>query len=189
MDAGPLEDLSWLRALPPKNPSVLSGLEGDPTPVRAFDIAGLDALGMSVGGAFGALAAEPHLAAAVRSPTSCYLDLADTVVVLDDDGVLVHVLSDQQWGRHWLLHVDEGGEGAVVTTDEPLGFVLDEGEPAASLDGIEVCAPSFAEFLYRIWIEGELFWSGGRGPLPEPFDSYARHCRVRAAQPPSDPQW
>ena len=107
-----------------------------------------------------------------------------------EGGVLVHVLSDQQWVRHWLLYVDDGGVEAVVTTAEPLGFVLDEGDPPPSLDDIEVCALSFAEFLYRIWIEGELYGLGASGePLAEPFDSYARHCRVAGARPPDDPMW
>ncbi len=94
--------------------------------------------------------------------------------------MLVHVLSDQQWVRHWLLYADDRGNEAVVTTSEPLGFSRGR-RPGRPPWTTSRCARlSFAEFLYRIWIEGELFWLGAAGvPLQEPFASYAGRLRRR----------
>jgi hypothetical protein len=93
-------------------------------------------------------------------------------------GTLIHFLSDQQWIRHWLLFVGADGAEAVVSTYLPYGFI-DEHEPydeddsgrttddlrtfdPASADAI-VCADSFSEFLYRFWIENEIFFRQTEG--------------------------
>ena len=91
--------------------------------------------------------------------TDCYFDLGDHAVEVPG-GRLVHFLSDSQWIRHWLLFAG-AGEPAVVTTDFPAGFALTAedhevypGEPV-----YEICAGSFLEFLWRFWIENEI-WFG-----------------------------
>ena len=104
----------------------------------------------------------------IRSATDCYLDLAETVVPVSTGGILIHFLSDSQFCFHWLLYVGANGEEAVVATREPFGFVhpdyWSEGAriPPAFAPGEEpdafVCANSFSEFLYRFWIENEIWY-------------------------------
>ena len=114
------------------------------------------------------LAARPEWQRRIRSATACFLDLGDfPAVTAGEDGFLVHVLSDQQWCLHWLLYLDTAGHQAVVATPEPIGFDLSEDESGPGsvirLDdeqlGLTVCADTFAEFLYRFWIENEIFFA------------------------------
>jgi hypothetical protein len=59
------------------------------------------------------------------SATACYLDLGDfRAPTTANGGYLIHLLSDQQWCRHWLLYLDAAGHEAVVTSTEPIGFDL-----------------------------------------------------------------
>ena len=72
---------------------------------------------------------------------------------------------------HWLLYLGRDGKEAVVATEEPFGFVTDDavrdrfdltaGNPT-------VCADSFSEFLYRFWIENEIWFrlNSGNSELP-----------------------
>jgi hypothetical protein len=116
------------------------------------------------------LARRPDLQRRIRSGTGCYLDLADFPVETTAEGTrLVHLLSDSQWIRHWFVLLDRSGRQPVLTTTAPAGFRLDDDSgwwedgtpPPAHLPldgsfGLEVCADSFAEFIYRFWIEEEL---------------------------------
>ncbi|MGQ1838627.1 hypothetical protein ACT4S2_09225 [Kocuria turfanensis] len=93
------------------------------------------------------------------SATDCYFDLGHHLVPVDG-GYLLHLLSDSQWVRHWLLFVGEGAASAVVTTSYPAGFALDVEESAYwKTEPWEyvVCAPSFAEFAWRWWMDNEIF--------------------------------
>jgi hypothetical protein len=104
--------------------------------------------------------------------------------------VLLYFLSDQQWCRHWLIFIDAQGDEAVLTSTAPIGFDLpsnwgDEyGEVAVPdvipLDGsfdVELCADSFAEFLYRYWVENELYFGLAEGHLSRPVAAYAADLR------------
>jgi hypothetical protein len=82
-------------------------------------------------------------------------------VVSVDDGYLLHVLSDSQWVRHWLLFVGAVTQTAVVTTRYPAGFELDAEESdywEEESCGYVICADSFAEFVWRRWMDNEIFY-------------------------------
>lgn len=131
--------------------------------------------------------------AGIRSATACYLDLGDFAAgTSPTGGYLVHVLSDQQWCRHWLVYLDARGSEAVLTSTEPIGFDLPGGESAPphiiplrsyALD-LHVCADTFAEFLYRFWIEDEIFFAlYDDQPLPSAAASYAAQLPRPASSP------
>ena len=155
--------LSWLRGLPPHEPSLRRGPD-DPTE-RDADPDGLAAVaaGVRVPPAFLRFIADPEPRRRIRSATACYLDLGQFAVTFGD-GVLVHFLSDQQWVLHWLLWVGQGGSESVLVTPDALGFDEDGGQPVRALDpatpgvSLAVCADSFEEFLYRYWAMNELFY-------------------------------
>ena len=122
--------------------------------------------------AFERFAARPKLQRKIRSVTGCHLDLGNFAVpIIGAPGVLCHFLSDQQWVKHWFVYCSDGPEnGTVVATDLPYGFETDgqfEEDVPRSIDlatatDVTVCADSFEEFLYRFWVENEL-WSVQRG--------------------------
>ena len=185
------ESLHWLEVESEKAEwSIEQGDEGQQT--RALTVPHLDALvpDLRLPSSLRVFASRPDLQRRIRSVTACYLDLADFAVpAAGADGKLVHVLSDQQWCRHWLVYVGADDQEAVVTSAAPIGFELPEDWPNAPpsvipLDGendLEVCADSFAEFLYRFWIENELWQAivDGR-PLSGALAAYAAQLARRS---------
>jgi hypothetical protein len=95
-------------------------------------------------------------------------------------GYLIQALSDQQWCLHWLLCLDAARNEALLTSTEPIGINLPGDEKAPRvipLDGeamgLDVCADTFAEFLYRFWIENEIVFS--ICPRPRALPAGSRH--------------
>ena len=157
--------LHWLIDSPAHDRSLQRGPD-DPAE-RDADGAGLQAVAaaLNLPSAFRRFIDDPEPRRHVRSATACYLDLAKFAVRTDDGGTLVHFLSDQQWVLHWLLYVGPDDSEAVVVSSTPLGF--DDGETApvrelrreSAPEIVAVCSDSFEEFLYRLWIENEIWFS------------------------------
>ena len=88
----------------------------------------------------------------LRSATDSYFDLGDSVVRVDG-GRLLHLISDSQWVFHWLLYLGDD--------DDSAGFNLDPDETTswqAENWGYMVVADSFAEFIWRWWMDNEIFY-------------------------------
>ena len=122
----------------------------------------------------------------VRSCTACYLELSDYAVQTSRPakGVLIHFLSDQQWCLNWYLYAARSGAHCVAVSGETYGFDFDPAEPR--LDEIDLvsediwlCAPTFVEFIYRFWLENEIFFSlaQGKGLLTSEQQAYVNHYR------------
>jgi hypothetical protein len=99
---------------------------------------------------------EPDLRARLWSATDAYFDLGHHVVDADG-GHLLHLVSDSQWVMHWSLYLGRDGRTAMVAGPGPTGFDLDEEDQAARRDGYTICADSFPEFLWRWWMDNEVF--------------------------------
>ena len=163
------DDLSWLEGPPASDDGISIGEPGQQT--RPLTTGDLDALAghLPLPGSLRLFGSRPDLQRRVSSVTACYLDLGDFLAPTSvEGGYLLHVLSDQQWALHWLLYLDAVGNEAVLVTGEPIGFRLDDDDwpdpppPRIPMDGsyrLRVAADSFTEFLYRFWIENEL-WRG-----------------------------
>jgi hypothetical protein len=177
------DDLGWLEEEAAKPEWSIVG--EDNQPVCALTPAGLEAVAGSlpVTPALRLLAARGDLQRRIRSATACYLDLGDFAAATSvEGGYLIHVLSDQQWCRHWMVYLDAAGHEAVVTSTDPIGFDLPADWPppprAIPLGNgaieLDVCADSFAEFAYRFWIENEIFFAHHENrPLAAAAASYA----------------
>jgi hypothetical protein len=156
--------LDWLLNAPAHDPSLQRGPD-DPAE-RDADAAGLQAIApaLLLPRVFRTFIEDPEPRRHIRSATACYLDLAQFTVAVSDGGVLIHFLSDQQWVLHWLLYLGPDGSEAVVVTPNALGFDEGEGEPIRHVDlneaanWLSVCSGTFQEFLYRYWVEHELFF-------------------------------
>jgi hypothetical protein len=187
------DQLSWLEDEPKKKAwSIERGGRGQQMrPLTVKDLRAI-APGWAVPASLLRLAEHQELQRRIRSATACFLDLGDQAARTTADGaVLMHLLSDQQWCRHWLLYLDQDGGEAVLTSTEPVGFELpedwaeeygDEEIPEViPLDGslgLEVCADSFAEFLYRFWLENELHFAlTDHRPLTGRLARYAEQLR------------
>lgn len=169
------DELRWLVREPPVAASLAEVDEAASTPATTEGLRSVLGAPLELPPAFAAFVGSDEPRARVRSCTDCYLDLADFAVPVTDGGVLVHVLSDSQWVLHWLLYVGPDRAEAVVATELPLGFEHgeddDSGKPLRTFDpvhgGASVCAESFGEFLYRFWIENEI-WFTLAGPSAGP---------------------
>lgn len=189
--------LHWLRDSRSHDRSLQRG--PDDYPERDADAAGLQALvpGWPLPPAFRLFIEDPGPRRHIRSASACYLDLAHFSVRVSDGGMLIHFLSDQQSALHWLLYVGPDGSEAVVVSPESLGFDDGETEPLRLVDlkdppdSLSVCSDSFEEFLYRFWIENELFFglAVDKMPLkalPGELRAYAE-AHPRDASPPATP--
>jgi hypothetical protein len=105
---------------------------------------------------------SPDLWRRIRSCTDCYLNLDPAAVgIRDGSGALVRFLSDSQYCRHWNLCLTPGGAGhSVVATYFYSGS--EHPHPRAGRPhprDITTVAGSFEEFVYRFWLENELFFA------------------------------
>lgn len=179
--------LEWLLAEPEVQGSLGHVDQGDPVPERPATRAQLttliDGKTIELSPAFRTFISEPEPRLRVRSATACYLDLAEFPVEVVGGGSLIHFLSDQQWVLHWLVYIGADESEAVVVTETPLGFEVDQHrfdrfDPTS--DDATICAESFSEFLYRFWIENEIYFRSlrnarDRSPLTEEQRRYAEH--------------
>ena len=128
--------------------------------------------GVALPAAFHTFMASKELQRRVRSCTDCYLELGDRPVRTAGatPGYLIHFLSDSQWVLHWFLFVGDDGQEAVVASPNPYGMKGDETDEALNKlyqrDGIDLmqeatwfCAASFSDFIYRFWLENEIWFA------------------------------
>jgi hypothetical protein len=140
---------------------------------------------------------SPQLQRRVRSCTACYLDPGERVVDTTGTmaGHLIHFLSDQQSCMHWYLHLAEDGQAAVLTSPYLYCYYIDDpewpGYPTIALEKIDLrelefsyCASSFSEFLYRFWIENEIWYAIEYDNRPlKPLElQYVNHYKIGKAQ-------
>ena len=132
---------------------------------------------------------SPDLHSRIRSVTACYLEMPDFMVRTHgvEEGYLFHFLSDQQWCCHWNLYLNQNGEHCVLGSSAAFGFEDDddeannnEADKVSSLDLREeevwVCAPDFSNFIYRFWLENELWYTlRDKEPLTEEQKAYVAH--------------
>ena len=168
----PDADFEWLRSQPVKEHSLFDGSYPDGSQPDLSKLAGIASQsGIHLPESFITFINSPELHRRIRSCTDCYLDTADYAVETQGSiaGHLVHFLSDSQWVGHWYLHIDRRGRHFIVTSLNAYGFSLvdDDQHPAAKTvdlqeEEIWFCAPSFTEFLYRFWLENEIWFALAR---------------------------
>ena len=130
---------------------------------------------------------SPDLPNHIRSCTDCFFDLSDEIVEspAGKGGYLIRFLSDSQGCLFWYLYLTKTGEHCVVVSDKLFGSegeLLYDDEEIEDSDGesyIFFCAQSFEEFIYRFWIENEIWFalSYDDEPLTEEQQNYVEHYK------------
>jgi hypothetical protein len=135
---------------------------------------------------------SPELQSRVRSCTDCYLDPGQRIVetVGSIQGKLVHFLSDSQSCAHWYLHILPSGDSAVLESPDLYCYRIENSDwienPSCRLERIDLSglafaysASSFSDFLYRFWIENEIWYAledeASRRPLSALELDYVGH--------------
>jgi hypothetical protein len=112
--------------------------------------------------------ANPDLRKRLPTATDAYFDLGEEVRTVDG-GRLLHLVSDSQWVMHWSIYIGDDGQTAVVASDYPVGFHLDEGDReywSGAPSHYFLCALSFGEFAWRWWMDNEIFYRSTAEKLP-----------------------
>ncbi|MCU0443658.1 MAG: hypothetical protein MUE85_01985 [Microscillaceae bacterium] len=100
----------------------------------------------------------------IPSCTACYFDLSPEITpcpLSNDEGYLIRFLNDQQNVLLWYLYLRFSGEHCVVVSPIP----FDNAEARQDLNDQIIlsntffCANSFEEFVYRFWLENEIWFA------------------------------
>ncbi|MBD2327229.1 hypothetical protein [Alkalinema sp. FACHB-956] len=111
----------------------------------------------------------------IRSVTCCYFELGESFIPFPveqtgENGYLMLFLSDSQSCILWYLYINPAGEHCIISSNRRLypGIFEDEQTEKENLgedwdeewDAIHFhfCASSFEEFIYRFWVENEIWF-------------------------------
>lgn len=121
---------------------------------------------------------DVQLVSRLRSPTDCCFVYPDALIEspAPSGGHFVHFYSDSQDCYLWYLYIDRQGRSAVVASDD-LTEPQDETFWENEREQIVLCATSFESFLYRTWIENEIWYRLVKHdqPLTAEMHDYLRH--------------
>jgi hypothetical protein len=130
---------------------------------------------------------SPNLPNRIRSCTDCFFELSNEIVKspTNEGGYLIRFLSDSQGCLFWYLYLIKTGEHCIVVSDKMLGtegeLLYDDvvTEDSDEESYICFCARSFEEFIYRFWIENEIWYalSYDEEPLTQEQEDYVVHYK------------
>ncbi|WP_169977244.1 hypothetical protein [Tautonia rosea] len=182
----------WLKARPIHAPLEAGWAEDAATRLPAL-VREAKAKGLTLPESFLTFIADPELVGRVRSCTDCYFELPDCLLrpPWNSEAALVHFLSDSQGCLFWYLYLDPNSDPVVLVS------LNDYGDPSESVPEIDpsntpsgdgesdspwsegpwLCVSSFEEFLYRFWIENEIWYaiSEEARSLNDEERAYAEH--------------
>ncbi|HLY29534.1 MAG TPA: hypothetical protein VKQ36_00775 [Ktedonobacterales bacterium] len=125
-------------------------------------------LGLTLPTAFVTLMASPELQDHIPSCTACDFRLAEQIVPCPgrEGAYLIRFLHDQQDVLLWDLYLTTAGQQCVIVSPYDLATLEDDlkQHPEVTLEqvlenNVFACAPSFAEFIYRFWLENTIWFS------------------------------
>lgn len=124
---------------------------------------------------------SPHLWPKIRSCTDCELDIdAGVAEIPGGHGWLLRFLSDSQGCLYWNLLLAADGSHQIAATYAYHGFgdaKTQEGRP--HVKDTVVCAATFEEFIYRFWLENEIWYAlKMNGEMPADGEEYLAHYPV-----------
>jgi hypothetical protein len=159
-------DFQWLKSQPAKVRSLTEGCYSDGSKPDLTKLSAIvTPLSVNVPESFMTFIQSPDLHARIRSCTDCYLDVADYAVKTKEitDGYLIHFLSDSQWCVHWYIHLNSSGQECVIASLNAYGFEFEDlrtkDETDLTREDVWFCAPTFIEFIYRFWLENEIWFA------------------------------
>jgi hypothetical protein len=190
---GPLDgSFAWLRAAP--LPEHGMNFEQQPKGAIAEEIAARSAdangLGLVVPSAFVAFMTDADLYERVPSCTACYYEIGARLIAIPEHTGpqrLLRFLNDQQACYLWYLLLHPDGSHQVVRAwpewkdeEPPDGASL---EDMTTPRDIEICAPTFEEFIKRFWIENTIWFAVHNGQrLEGELRAYADAAKAATAR-------
>jgi hypothetical protein len=132
--------------------------------------------------AFEAFVESPHLHARVRSPTDCFIDISARAVPSPAGGYLARFMADSQGCLFWYLYLRPGSpDPGVVVSDSFFGPPEEQWEEPNPNPEIEFVAESFEVFLWRFWLESEIWFAAylEKKSIPETGKAYVQEYLER----------
>jgi hypothetical protein len=124
---------------------------------------------------------SPTLWHKFRSCTDCFFDVDPASTEIPGGlGRLVRFMSDSQGCKHWHVHISPCGEKHTVVATYRFTGSEDANSPGGKPypKDITTCAASFEEFMYRYWIENELFFAlHCQDVMPQNGEAYLAHYK------------
>jgi hypothetical protein len=194
------DDLMWLYINgTPRPGNGLDGRDEFAKPLPPATVVNLaKELNLPLPASFSQFMTSPDLQSRVRSCTDCYLDPGERIVetIGSIPGYLMHFLSDSQSCAHWYLHVLPDGRSAVLQSADLYCYEVENSDwmenPACRQERIDLtmieayfCASSFSEFLFRFWIENEIWYvvrDYERRPLTALENAYLENRVIRVGK-------
>ena len=106
----------------------------------------------------------------IRSNTCC--DIIACSYSKTNYGYLIPFLSDSQGCVYWHIHLNDHNQYFIAASLNEYGFLNGAGKPyfdeQIDLEKADIwyCAPTLSEFMYRFWIENEIWFTlEGKHPL------------------------
>lgn len=181
-------DFSWLADRPDAPEwAIESGDSGSTQSALARLTEGMSDLPTS----FLTFLASPTLQKKIRSVTACYISLSPVASPSPlGGGRLIRFLSDQQGCVFWYLYLAESGDHAVVASPDFYGTPEEEAgwsDAPRDAGSIWFCSQSFELFLWRYWIENEIWFAHYSdeeepGDMPALAEAYLADYRRRARE-------
>ncbi|HEY7094311.1 MAG TPA: hypothetical protein VH393_14095 [Ktedonobacterales bacterium] len=141
-------------------------------------------LGLTLPPSFLRLMGSPELQERIPSCTACYFSLSDDIIPCpgSEQGHIVRFLNDQQEVLLWYLYLTPAGEQRVLVSPYSLEEIAQRGPLSeewrqAILANTFECAPTFAEFIYRFWLENVIWFklNDQAAPLTDDEQKYVTH--------------
>ena len=173
------DDLSWLVPLHPAIDEAMRPYRPDSRASQAFAqsakaiLTQAEELKLHLPTAFKELIQSEELRDRFPSATACYFDLPESIVPIPfgSDGYIVRFLNDQQICVLWYLYLPTHGAPSVLASYP----VVEGADFLEQLDAEDTCAVAnashatrivartFSEFLYRYWIENNIWFRKSLG--------------------------
>jgi hypothetical protein len=180
--AAPDESLAWLGPLDERTDQQMQIHRDRQVASGKLDqiVASAQRLGLSLQPSFLRLMGSPELQNRIPSCTACYFSLSDDIISCpgSEQGYIVRFLNDQQEVLLWYLYLTPAGEQRVLVSPVMLDEVAQRGPLSeewrqAILTNTFECAPTFAEFIYRFWLENVIWFKLNDQSAPLTADEQA----------------
>ena len=186
----PDESLAWLGPLDERTDQQMQVHRDRQVASGKLDqiVASAQRLGLSLPPSFLRLMGSSELQNRIPSCTACYFSLSDDIIPCpgSEQGYIVRFLNDQQEVLLWYLYLTPAGEQRVLVTPYSLEEIAQRGPLSeewrqAILANTFQCAPTFAEFTYRFWLENVIWFklNDQSAPLTPEEQAYVAHYETR----------
>jgi hypothetical protein len=177
--------LAWLSAAPRHQSHIGDERAAVIAPAVEALIRNAKTLDLRLPATFLTFVESPDLHTRVRSPTGCFIDISARPVPSTAGGYLVRFLADSQGCLFWYLYLPPGSaDHGVVVSDSFFGPPEEQWQEPAPNPEIEFVAESFEVFLWRFWLEAEIWYAAylEKTRIPAAGQEYVRQYLERCSR-------